>query len=393
MLGMHRSGTSTTSGVLHLMGLDLGRSVIGANESNQKGFFENYRIMTFNEYVLGKLKVNWHNTPGLRPDWQESVPLGEELALLKQIIREEFDPESTLLFKDPRMCVLLPLYLKVFKELGIDPSFILTFREPEAVAASLKRRDHFPGIKSERLWLDHMFRAEKDSRRYPRVFISYLDLIRDPVTALEKIGSVVDFPAGLLQSMKPEIRRFIEPEEPSLENLTAVADIFRSSVAAGLTDGQLEKLDGYHKEFQDKFGPGAFPKVSVIATISDSATSTEQSLISIISQDYPNLESIIIDRTRDDRSRRIIGKYQYLMSQRIPAKEMDPSESMRAALSAASGELAVCLNAGETIRDESTITEMVQKFLKPDTGGTAPDAGSPFFPEIALRKVLLDQAI
>ena len=44
VLGMHRSGTSVFTGALKIVGFDLGRDIMQANEYNVKGYFDCNRV-------------------------------------------------------------------------------------------------------------------------------------------------------------------------------------------------------------------------------------------------------------------------------------------------------------------------------------------------------------
>ena len=45
ILGMHRSGTSLTAGILHLLGVNMGDRLLPADKFNAQGYFENQIIL------------------------------------------------------------------------------------------------------------------------------------------------------------------------------------------------------------------------------------------------------------------------------------------------------------------------------------------------------------
>ena len=55
VLGMHRSGTSTLAGVLNILGIELGSSLLPPTTENTKGYFENQYIMSLNETLFSGL--------------------------------------------------------------------------------------------------------------------------------------------------------------------------------------------------------------------------------------------------------------------------------------------------------------------------------------------------
>jgi len=125
ILGMHRSGTSALSGVLHILGLHLGKEIIPPHPSNPKGFFENDRIRWFNEKILDLLHGKWDDTLEMQGDIGNS---GWSRAIYKEfqeIIQTEFGDCNQILIKDPRISVLLPLYHSMFEENSIAPFFII----------------------------------------------------------------------------------------------------------------------------------------------------------------------------------------------------------------------------------------------------------------------------
>ena len=49
VLGMHRSGTSAFTGILEILGLNLGTKMLETQEDNPKGFFENKYVVLAND--------------------------------------------------------------------------------------------------------------------------------------------------------------------------------------------------------------------------------------------------------------------------------------------------------------------------------------------------------
>ena len=100
----------------------------------------------------------------------------------------EYGDSTLFVVKDPRLCRLLPLWTDALERLAARPAFVITTRNPLEVAGSLKARDGFSGTKSCLLWLRHLLDAERDSRGFARVFVSYERLLRDWVTTSERIA-------------------------------------------------------------------------------------------------------------------------------------------------------------------------------------------------------------
>lgn len=179
VLGMHRSGTSAVTQLLALAGARLPENVMPADQHNAKGYFEPWRIATFNDRRLRAGGSSWDDIfafpySPLAPR-EERTWLNEASALFEQ----EFGGAPLPLMKDPRVTVLLPFWRTVLAELEVGARCVIPVRHPLAVAGSLAKRNGFPLEKSLLLWTAYMLAAEAYTRDLPRVFVSYDALLGD----------------------------------------------------------------------------------------------------------------------------------------------------------------------------------------------------------------------
>ena len=67
ILGMHRSGTSAITGLVSLLGPELGDrdDLTPADEANQKGYWESASLAGFQESLLEKLGGGWERLRSL----------------------------------------------------------------------------------------------------------------------------------------------------------------------------------------------------------------------------------------------------------------------------------------------------------------------------------------
>jgi hypothetical protein len=370
VLGTHRSGTSTSSGILYMLGLDLGNAVMGGNECNPRGFFENYRIMFYNEDLLRKLHANWHNTIALPCDWWKSASIGPEINRLKNLILDDYRSDAPMLFKDPRICILLPVYLEVFKELGIEPFFVLAYRNPHAVAESLEKRDGFSPDKSFRIWLDHMLKAEKYSREYSRMFIDFGDILADPLSLPEKIQSFFLPEVQIMPGIREKILQFVEPElnhytgarDPETgeneESRTGIFELFRQFARQQDTAVDHEYIDSYSTMFYATYGSAKWPKISVIIMAGNDPAALEKTILSVVTQDYPDLESIVIGKDPEMAVQAVIEKYKHLLSLWINEPGHGRADASTSGLEKASGKWKILIDAGEAFSRQSSLTEL-----------------------------------
>lgn len=372
VLGMHRSGTSTTSGILNILGFDLGKAIMGANEANPKGFFENHRIMSYNEDLFKMLHVNWHNTVGLLEQWWNTTEIDLFTKRLTSLILDEFTFESPLLFKDPRICILLPIYLEAFKVLNIEPFFILTYRNPDEVAESLKKRDNFSCHKSARIWIDHMLKAEKHTRNYPRIIIDYNYILADPIAALKKMLSIFPLHLPISPVLQEQVIQFVEPAlnhcQRSRDSAPANNDlefkwvyyIFKRITCCTITSEEQLELDLYSNWFYSTFGSEKWPKVSVIVKARNEPEPLEKTIISVVSQDYPNIEFILIDNGSEKETLYVIEKYKYLLSGCLIMPAHGQFDGMKQLIGTASGDWITFLNAGDSFIHKDSLWEFIR---------------------------------
>jgi hypothetical protein len=119
-LGMHRSGTSLLSGMLHTLGVDLGQNIMAANEGNPKGYFENDRVMQLNNRIMETMGFAWDDPFPWPDQWWDDERLAPFAVDLSAIIAEEFEAGGTPGFKDPRIAMLLPWWQSALKNFGFS---------------------------------------------------------------------------------------------------------------------------------------------------------------------------------------------------------------------------------------------------------------------------------
>src|ERR1700730_16718045 len=174
---MHRSGTSALSGILRLLGFDLGSDLVRPNEFNPTGYWENRSVVRLNERILSHLGASWSDAfmPPYRvsgTDLREAF--GEEA---RALLNEAFSGRRKWVLKDPRLSMLIEFWLPYLRER--NASFIHVVRHPTLVANSLERRDGFPKERGLLLWFLQNLNAEFFTRGLNRCFINYEDYTRD----------------------------------------------------------------------------------------------------------------------------------------------------------------------------------------------------------------------
>ena len=250
---MHRSGTSALSGTLNLLGLEFGSDLMGASKGNPKGHFENMLVYRLNEKILKENAFSWDS---YHFDFHTIASDKKEQYIkdAKKIIESEFGNAEKFVIKDPRICLLFPLWEEACLELSINIKTILPYRNPLEVAESLQARNGFSLQKGYLLWLKHFLEAECYSRAYERMFISFEELLNEPTLALEKLRTLIDIELTVeeLEKVKEFLDADIKHNNSSLDDFSKDTATILQEMLEILKTKDFDnhtKFDSLRKEF------------------------------------------------------------------------------------------------------------------------------------------------
>ena len=183
VLGPHRSGTSVAASSLVLgAGLCAGTSLLGANKDNPRGFFENARIVSFNDRLLKHLGLCWDFIGKFDSSILTNTQLSTYYAEAHALISSEFNSANAITIKDPRLCLLAPFWHRVLESHGFTVKYLLTQRHPVDSARSQQDRAlrdpafHFLGValgEGIQLWAAYMHHALAFLQDHAAVVIDY----------------------------------------------------------------------------------------------------------------------------------------------------------------------------------------------------------------------------
>ena len=105
------------------------------------------------------------------------------------------------------------------------------------------------------------------------------------------------------------------------------------------------------------------PKISIITPSYNQGQYIEDTILSVINQDYGNLEYIVIDGGSKDNSVDIIKKYQNSISYWESKKDKGQSEAINKGLKRASGEIVAWLNSDD-MYTENALKRVASIFMK-----------------------------
>lgn len=231
VLGMHRSGTSPVTRALKCFGAELGALAEWVGDDNRTGFHEHQGVLQLNQQLLGELERTWDDprpwddTLDLFMRMHPSAGLAHDTAV--RGLEHDFGDCPLVGIKEPRLCRLLPFWRPVFGALRWDVSVIEVVRHPEAVAASLFRRDKMPRTQALSLWLEYVRRGQIDADpAWPTVTVQAEEFMRAPIPQVQRIARALGlvYDRAALDSFAGE---FLDPAlwHPTDPKLSPTGDV------------------------------------------------------------------------------------------------------------------------------------------------------------------------
>ena len=265
VLGMHRSGTSALTGVLNILGANLGENLLVGGADNIKGYFENTDFLEINEEILRIFKMEWDSLLHLPKGWEKNEKVHSLKEEIKKKIKKTFDNGYLFLIKDPRMLTLFPVWEDVLNSFKFQIKIIFVIRYPMEVALSLQKRDGMSLEKGLILFSQQILTAEAVSRDYERVVVPFDDLLNDTLNTLAKIKEQlkIKFPYDL-KDKQEEIYAFLNKDlkhhnvkNKPLKHLQIafdIYDIFETLKFKKIAKKDCEKIDNYNALYNEKYG-------------------------------------------------------------------------------------------------------------------------------------------
>ena len=204
VMGMHRSGTSLMTQLLHRAGVYAGSTCdhIPPASDNPEGFWELRSLVELNKIILFLAGGNWSKPPA-----EEDV-LSVSVGPRARHVFSYFDGVPTWVIKDPRLCLTLPVLQEALPD---SLKIIRMYRNPASIAKSLQKRNLLPQANGERLIHLYVNRMEKYTDSFECIDIQFEDIfLKDPscvIDELEKIlGPGYKFSQALDLVVNPDLR-------------------------------------------------------------------------------------------------------------------------------------------------------------------------------------------
>ncbi|MGD1282447.1 sulfotransferase family protein [Mycobacterium seoulense] len=211
---MGRSGTSALTRVLSLCGATLPAGMMGADETNQRGYWEPRASLLLNRSILERRGSAWWD-PSLRVLEQGAFTAAERAACTADIAAylRSLPDAPLLVIKDLQIVVLSEMWFEAAREAGLDVAVVIAVRHPQEVVASLGKATGASPELASALWLKGNLLAERHSRGAPRVFVEYTQLLENWRREVKRISAALaidlraDDECAVDEFLNPELRR------------------------------------------------------------------------------------------------------------------------------------------------------------------------------------------
>jgi hypothetical protein len=199
VIGMHRSGTSATAGLLVGLGFSgpPPDDLVPAADSNERGHWESYAVIGCNNRLLRAVGCLGFAPPPVTLEWDGVARYENRLTDAEQWYKNTYSG-SPVMVKDPRMCLTLGFWRKA---LPVPLAALFVLRDPLRVARSLYARDGLPMSLGLALWDRYMRSASLGLSGLPTLVVDYDQMMSDPK---EATTTIVEFASALGIDVPPD---------------------------------------------------------------------------------------------------------------------------------------------------------------------------------------------
>jgi glycosyltransferase involved in cell wall biosynthesis len=107
-------------------------------------------------------------------------------------------------------------------------------------------------------------------------------------------------------------------------------------------------------------------KISIITVVYNGAATIEQTIQSVLSQNYRDIEYIIIDGASKDGTLQIVENYKHRLAKFVSEPDRGIYDAMNKGLKAATGDVIGFLNSDDIYADDTIIRQVADTFIQSD---------------------------
>lgn len=106
------------------------------------------------------------------------------------------------------------------------------------------------------------------------------------------------------------------------------------------------------------------PKVTIVTPSYNQGRFIERTILSVLKQDYPNLQYIVLDSLSKDETHKILNRYRAQIDVVIEAKDKGQADAINKGFAAGSGEILAYLNSDDCYAAPDTVSKAVAHLIK-----------------------------
>lgn len=221
VLGMHRSGTSLLSNVLHFLSVDMADTGDHISPNNPGGFWERPELVAIQDEILEALGCPIGHPAHVLPFpagwWRRKEIQALKPKLTAYIGAALAESHGLWGFKDPRTCRLLPLWGEVFEQLNLRPHYVHAIRTPGEAAASMSIKNvvkrPMSVAQGELMWLAYNYDIVRHTAGLVVSTVDYHEWFEHPVLVARRLVAALGVETGFTSDELAECVRSIVRSE------------------------------------------------------------------------------------------------------------------------------------------------------------------------------------
>tara|TARA_R110001583_G_scaffold185149_1_gene345097 strand:+ start:1424 stop:2362 length:939 start_codon:yes stop_codon:yes gene_type:complete len=262
VVGMHRSGTSAVSGLLDELGVFMGKNLFAPQENvNEKGFFENAKVVNINDLLFDALLGSWDDPLSYNFDLTYPDAYSSLESTTQKFLSKEYASYELWGMKDPRTSLHLPFWDKMITNSNTSPCYLMMLRNPLEVVASIVKRDEFSMKKALLLWINYTLSSYLFCASKSLYILNFDSLLASPENVLIAICKKfnIDMPKKESTFIEAKLRNHVNnndnEKKDELMNLACelYAELSRPVVDNEKIEGIKNQYINYIKQFDELF--------------------------------------------------------------------------------------------------------------------------------------------
>jgi glycosyltransferase involved in cell wall biosynthesis len=110
--------------------------------------------------------------------------------------------------------------------------------------------------------------------------------------------------------------------------------------------------------------PGEQPLVSIVTPSFNQGKYIERTILSVLRQDYANIEYIVLDSLSDDETTAVLERYKHRISRVIREKDRGQSDALHRGFAMCSGSILAYLNADDCLANAGIVSHAVEQLAR-----------------------------